>query len=122
MRQNIERSISILTRCIEKYGIFQFSFEIWNSPKDRNLVTSGWNNIVSSDTFELENYTTKGLGGVVEGGNENSLGQIPRETSDYWTSNRTVRHTESGGPVDFLESRGRTRYNWITNEFIGNGN
>lgn len=33
------------------------------------------------------------LQSVLEGGNENSLGQIPRETSDYWTSNRTVRHT-----------------------------
>lgn len=32
---------------------------------------------------------------VLEGGNENSLGQIPRETSDYWTSKRTVRHTST---------------------------
>lgn len=49
------------------------------------------------------------LQSVLEGGNENSLGQIPRETSDYWTSNRTVRHTLAHTHkrwrrmVDFLE-------------------
>lgn len=30
-------------------------------------------------------------------GNENSLGQIPRGTSDHWASDRTVRHTGRTG-------------------------
>lgn len=70
------------------------------------------------------------LQSVLEGGNENSLGQIPRETSDYWTSNRTVRHTLAHTHTQVVEENGgfpggcegRIRYNWITNEFIGNGN
>lgn len=52
------------------------------------------------------------LQSVLEGGNENSLGQIPQETSDYWTSNRTVRHTlahthTSGGGERWISWRMR---------------
>lgn len=60
------------------------------------------------------------LQSVLEGGNENSLGQIPRETSDYWTSNRTVRHTHAHTYRKAVEERWISwRMRGVASDIIG---